>query len=57
MTQKDIKKALERQFQLLSERSEDHPTDTDLASMSCAMCEIAELLQEPVSPFRDFNQG
>ncbi len=51
MTQKKIKKALKKQFQLLFERSEDNVTDANLASMSIAMCEIAKLLQEPGSPF------
>ncbi len=49
MAQQDIREALEKQFQLLSEYSEESPTDADLASMSIAMCEIAKLLQEPVS--------
>ncbi len=56
MTQQDIRKALEKQFQQLSEHSEWAPTDADLASISCAMCEIAWFLQEPVPLFRDINQ-
>lgn len=43
MTNEEIKKTLEKQLQLLSERS-DGATGKDLVEMSVAMAEIAKLL-------------
>ncbi|MCI6958960.1 MAG: hypothetical protein MR743_03730 [Oscillospiraceae bacterium] len=43
MSNEEIKKTLEKQLQLLSERS-DGATGKDLVEMSVAMAEIAKLL-------------
>lgn len=44
MTEQHIKETLEKQLQLLSERSKDCATDHELAEMSAEMVRIAAVL-------------
>lgn len=39
-----VRETLEKQLQLLSERSKDSISDSDLYNLTCAMVMVAELL-------------
>ena len=45
--EKGMKKTLEEQFQLLSERSKGANDNYELAKLTDAMCKVADLLTRP----------
>lgn len=47
MTNNEVRETLEKQLQLLSERSKETVQEHELVSISHAMCEITRILFEP----------